>query len=114
MRSVAAERLKALAHPDRLRIVEVLIRQPTHVGEIASKVGLPLETTSRHMRLLHGAGIVERSQHGNRALYALSDREVSRLVVVAYLGAAAQARRVIAAAPDTLQGDEYGLIPTDD
>lgn len=105
VRDVAAARLKALGHPDRLRIVEVLTRRPTHVGQVAAQVGLPLGTVSRHMRVLHAAGIVDCSHAGNKVLYALSDREVPRLTAVAYRGAAVQARRVIAAAPDLPEDD---------
>lgn len=107
VRRAAAERLKALGHPDRLRILEVLSRRPAHVGEIAGQLGLPLATVSRHMRALHAVGIVESSQHGNHVLYVLSDRELPRVAAAAYRGAAAQARRVIAAAratPSTSEG----------
>lgn len=105
VRSTAAQRLKALGHPDRLRIVEVLTQHPTTVGEIAARAGLSLRTASRHMGILYAAGIAERSHHGNHVLYALADREVPRLAAVAYRGAAVQARRLIAAAPKPPEDD---------
>jgi DNA-binding transcriptional ArsR family regulator len=76
-----------------------------YVGEIAAHLALPLGTVSRHMRTLHAAGVVECSQQGNRVLYVLSDREVPRLAVAAYRGAAAHARRVIASAPELPAAD---------
>lgn len=100
VRGAAAERLRALGHPDRLRIVEVLTRGPAHVGELSAQLGLPLATVSRHVRALHAARIVESSRDGNRVLYVLSHRETAQLAAFAYRDAAAQARRVIAAAPD--------------
>lgn len=105
LRSAAAQRLKALGHPDRLRIVEVLAHHPRHVGQVAAQVGLPLGTVSRHLRTLHAAGIVECSQHGSHVLYVLADREIPRLAAFAYRGAAAQARRVIALAPEPPDND---------
>jgi ArsR family transcriptional regulator len=105
VRSTAAQRLKALGHPDRLRIVEVLTQHPTTVGEIAARARLSLHKASRHMSVLHAAGIVQRSHRGNHVLYALADREVPRLAAVAYRGAAVQARRLIAAAPDPPEDD---------
>lgn len=105
VRRTAAQRLKALGHPDRLRIVEVLTQHPRTVGEIGAQLGHSLGTTSRHMAILHAAGIVERSRRGNHVLYALADREVSRLAAIAYRGAAVQARRLIAVAPEP-PGDE--------
>lgn len=105
LRSAAAQRLRALGHPDRLRIVEVLANRPGHVGQLAARVGLPLGTVSRHLRALHAAGVVECSQHGNRVLYVLADREIPRLAAFAYRGAAAQARRLIALAPDPAEDE---------
>lgn len=57
------------------------------------------------MGVLHAAGIVDRSHHGNHVLYALADQEVPRLAAVAYRGAAVQARRLIAAAPEPPEDD---------
>ncbi len=99
VRDAAAQRLKALGHPDRLRIVEVLTHRPTTVGEVAARLGLSLEATSRHMGIMHAAGIVECSRHGNHVVYALDGREGSQITAIAYRSAALQARRIIAAAP---------------
>lgn len=109
VRSTAALRLKALGHPDRLRIIEVLTQRPTTVGDAAARVGLPLGTVSRHLITLHAAGVVKRSHHGNHVLYALADRDVPRLAAVAYRGAAVQARRLIAAAPEPPKNELPGL-----
>lgn len=99
VRSAAAERLKALGHPDRLRIVEALAGSPKNVSEIAVAVGIPNTTVSRHLRVLHDAQVVECSRRGNFVLYVLADREVARLAAVAYSGAGKQARRLIAFVP---------------
>ena len=105
VRNAAARRLKALGHADRLRIVELLARGPAHVGEIATALGLSLDTASRHLRVLRAVGLVRGSQRGNHVLYALADREVARLATAAYRGAAVQAHRLIAAAPDPSNED---------
>jgi DNA-binding transcriptional ArsR family regulator len=104
VRDAAAERLRALAHPDRLRIVEVLSSGPAYVGEVSARLGLPIGTISRHLRVLDAARVVNRSQRGNHVLYVLADRDVQRLAEVAYRGAATQVRRVIALAPDPERG----------
>lgn len=100
VRDAAADRLRALAHPDRLRIIEVLSSGPAYVGQIAARLGISVGCASRHLRALHAARLVDRSQHGNHVLYVLADRDVLRLAAVAYRGAATQVRRVIALAPD--------------
>jgi DNA-binding transcriptional ArsR family regulator len=99
LRAVAAQQLKALGHCDRLRIIELLARGPLQVGAVAGQLGLPLAAASRHLRVLHRAQVVVCSRRGNHRLYALADREVARLTVVAYRCAAVHARRLIDAAP---------------
>lgn len=93
VRSVAALRLKALGHPDRLRAVEGLASGPMTVTDLAAAVRMPRPTVSRHLRVLADADVVRCSRRGNFVLYALADRDVSSLALVAYRGAGAQARR---------------------
>jgi DNA-binding transcriptional ArsR family regulator len=100
VRDAAAQRLRTLAHPDRLRIIEVLSSGPTYVGEIAARLGMSAGCASRHLRALHAARLVDCSQRGNHVLYVLADRDVPRLAALAYRGAATQVRRVIALAPE--------------
>lgn len=88
-----ADRLKALGHPDRLRIVEALSRTSMNVGGIAAAVRMPNAAVSRHLRVLADAEIVRCSRRGNYVLYVLADRDVIRLALVAYRGAGQQARR---------------------
>lgn len=91
IRSVAAIRLKALGHHDRLRIVEALADGGMNVGEIAAVIGMPSRSVSRHLRVLHDAHVVACSRRGNFVLYVLADREVARLAAVAYRGAGVHA-----------------------
>jgi DNA-binding transcriptional ArsR family regulator len=93
VRRAAADRLKALGHPDRLRIVEALAGASMNVSELAARVRLPTAAVSRHLRVLASAEIVRCSPRGNFVLYVLADRDVARLALVAYRGAGAQARR---------------------
>jgi len=100
VRDTAAGRIRALGHVDRLRIVEVLAREPANVGQIAIRLGLSPTVTSRHLRELYAAQIVDRTQDGNHVVYSLADRDAARLVAAAYAGAAIQVQRLIAMAGD--------------
>ena len=93
VRDAAAERLKALAHHDRLRIVEARAGTSRNVGEIAAAVRLPSSTISRHLRVLHDAEVVKCSRSGNNVRYVLADRDVLRLALLAYRGAGGQVRQ---------------------
>ena len=99
VRAAAADRLKALAHPDRLRIVETLAGGPKTVSQISALLGCSINATSRNLRVLRDAQVVQCSKRGNSVLYALSDRDVARLVAVAYRGAGGQLRKVVSLAP---------------
>jgi len=99
VRSAAADRLKALGHHDRLRIVEALAGGPKNVSELAAATGMPNAAVSRHLRVLHDAQAVDCSRRGNFVLYVLADREVARMAAVAYRGAGKQARRLMAFVP---------------
>jgi len=50
--------LRALADPDRVRVVELLSEAPRRAGELADDLGVPPPTMSKHLRVLLEAGIV--------------------------------------------------------
>lgn len=61
----------ALAEPNRLHIVELLLKEPLPVGEIADRLHLNQPQTSKHLRVLSEAGIVEVQPQANRRIYKL-------------------------------------------
>lgn len=63
--------LAALAEPNRMRIVELLRTGPRTVGEIAERLGLRQPQTSKHLKVLADAGVVEVTADANRRIYAL-------------------------------------------
>lgn len=116
VRAAAANRLKALSHPDRLRIVEALAGGPKTVGQIAAAIGRSINVVSRNLRVLRDAQVVQCSKRGNSVLYVLSDRDVARLAAVAYRGAGGQLRKVVSlasAAEDIVRTDVDAPSPED-
>jgi len=63
--------LSALAEPNRLNIIELLRSGPLTVGEIAERLGLLQPQTSKHLRVLSEAGLVEVQAIANRRIYRL-------------------------------------------
>jgi DNA-binding transcriptional ArsR family regulator len=61
----------ALAEPNRLRIVELLLHGPLTVGEIADRLELRQPQASKHLRVLLEAGLVEVEAVANRRNYRL-------------------------------------------
>lgn len=64
---------KALAHPARLRIIEILLRAPGCIGhDIVDELGLAQSTTSEHLRILKAAGIITGRIERPRVCYWLN------------------------------------------
>jgi len=66
-----AERLKALADPDRLRIVQLLRGGPQNVGDIATALGVDLPNVSHHLQVLKREELVETEKRGRFVAYRL-------------------------------------------
>jgi ArsR family transcriptional regulator len=72
--------LKALAHPARLRIVEVLAARGTCIcGEIVEVLPLAQATVSQHLKILKDAGLLQGTIEGPRSCYCLDAQALSAL-----------------------------------
>ena len=76
----AAECLKVLGHPARLRIVDILIQGEFPVHEIAQMCQLPPHQACEHLRLLRGHGLLESVRRGRTVIYRISDPRLPRLI----------------------------------
>lgn len=65
----AATALKVLAHPHRLRMVELLLRQRHSVGELAEATGLPAAAVSQHLSKMRAHGLLDVEHQGRLAYY---------------------------------------------
>jgi ArsR family transcriptional regulator len=75
-----ATRLKALAHPARLRIVEFLAARGTCIcGEIVGVLPLAQATVSQHLKILKEAGLLQGTIEGPRSCYCLDPIAVGEL-----------------------------------
>jgi len=73
-KNLAASRarvIKALAHPTRIFMVELLSKNSLSVGELTQAVGADVSTVSKHLLQLKQAGILVDQKEGNRVLYSL-------------------------------------------
>ncbi|MDC7222347.1 MAG: metalloregulator ArsR/SmtB family transcription factor [Spirochaetales bacterium] len=67
------EILKALAHPERLRITDILSRNPPLcVCDIQKELDINMSTLSRHLERLKKAKIVEDKREGRNIYYKLN------------------------------------------
>lgn len=70
-----AQVLKMLAHPDRLKVVEILEREkeaPVHV--MMELLGLPQGATSQHLNQMRRANLISAERRGKEVWYRIADR----------------------------------------
>lgn len=67
-----AERLKALADPERLRILTVLLTGPRNVSALADELDDAIVKVSHHLGVLRHSGIVRTTKHGRHVEYAVA------------------------------------------
>ena len=67
-----AHLLKALAEPERLRIVQALRKGTRNVTELSEELKSELVNVSHHLTVLKNAGLVESRKQGRFVLYTLA------------------------------------------
>jgi len=75
-----AEKLKAIAHPDRLCIVKGLINNACNVTKIQECLKLPQSTVSQHISKLKSAGIIDGERHGLEICYKVVDEDIINII----------------------------------
>jgi DNA-binding transcriptional ArsR family regulator len=74
-----AARFRVIGEPTRIRILDRLRDGEASVQELTDALGATQQNASKHLAVLHSAGIVSRRREGNRALYAIADESVFEL-----------------------------------
>lgn len=70
---------KAMGHPTRLELVDLLAQGECPVEPLAAAAGLALSTASAHLQTLKRAGLVSARREGTRIVYALAGDDVAAL-----------------------------------
>ncbi|HVK10915.1 MAG TPA: metalloregulator ArsR/SmtB family transcription factor [Gemmataceae bacterium] len=76
----AAECLKTLAHPHRLRIVQMLLRGRYTVGELAGACEIPSHMASEHLRLMQRVGFLSSEKDGRKAYYQVAEPHLANIM----------------------------------
>jgi len=78
--TLAAETLKLMADPSRLRIIWALLHGEHSVTELADHVGAQPAAVSQHLAKLRLARLVKTRREGNFVFYQAEDDHIRRLV----------------------------------
>ncbi len=76
----AAECLRTLAHPVRLRMVQLILHQELTVGELAEACDIPSHMASEHLRMMQHCGLLTRRQDGRRIYYQAAEPTLERIM----------------------------------
>lgn len=76
----AAECLKTLAHPHRLRMVQMLLQGDFTVGELADACEIPSHMASEHLRLMQRCGLLESEKDGRRRYYRVGEPHLEAIM----------------------------------
>ncbi|MEX0602400.1 MAG: metalloregulator ArsR/SmtB family transcription factor [Bacteroidota bacterium] len=85
------EILAALAHPNRIRILEYLHKGITCNCELAPELGLEQSNLSRHLKILTQAGILVSWKEGLKVNFRIADPRVFRILDLALVLAKTEA-----------------------
>ena len=72
---------QALSDPNRRAVLALLLERPRPVGELVENLGLSQPGTSKHLKVLREAGLVQVRREANRRVYALDPGPLNELDV---------------------------------
>ena len=76
----AAECLRTLAHPHRLRMVQMLLQGSYTVSELAESCELPTAMASEHLRLMQRCGFLASEKNGRKVYYRVVEPHLKNIL----------------------------------
>lgn len=76
----AAACLKVIAHPWRLRMIQMLLRDRYMVGELAAACDIPPNMASEHLRLMQRAGLLDSEREGRKTFYKIAEPHLADII----------------------------------
>ena len=76
----AAETLRVVSHPARLRIVEILVEGERSVTAIQESLGITQSQTSQHLSNMRVRGVLKCRKDGNMVYYSIANPDVVKVI----------------------------------
>jgi ArsR family transcriptional regulator len=80
----AADVLRAIAHPIRLQVIELLENRELCVGQISEALGEKQAITSQQLNIMKNRGILTSRREGTKVFYQLDNRNVTQVLNCVY------------------------------
>lgn len=78
----ATQALKAMAHPTRLQILQLLCQAERNVGELGELLAISQANLSQHLNLMKDKGLLSSRRLGNQVFYRLRDNRLMGLLAL--------------------------------
>ena len=88
----AANMLRALANPHRLKILKLLDREPHNVMDLCERLSLRQSLASQHLARLRLDGIVSAERQGHHVVYSLQNAKARQILAILDGGTARKAK----------------------
>ncbi len=76
----AAECLRTLAHPHRLRMLQMMLQGRFTVGELAEACGIQSHMASEHLRLMKHCGLLASERDGRKTYYQVAEPHLASIM----------------------------------
>jgi ArsR family transcriptional regulator, zinc-responsive transcriptional repressor len=76
----AAECLRTLAHPHRLRMIQMLLQADFTVSQLAEACHLPSAMASEHLRLMQRCGLLASEKDGRKVYYRVVEPHLKNIL----------------------------------
>ncbi len=78
-----AELFRALGHPTRIRILELLVEGERPVSELMAEIGVEASSLSQHLAVVRHTGLATSTRQGNAVTYRVTGPEVALFLAAA-------------------------------
>lgn len=76
----AAECLKTIAHPVRLKMIQMLLREDITVGDLADACKIKQNVASEHLRLMQHCGLMKSNREGRKVYYKIAEPHLASIM----------------------------------
>ena len=77
---IAASKLRAIAHPMRIAIIDLLQEKGLSVTEIYERLNIEQASASHHLNILKSKGVLVSKRNGKKIIYSLRNRILTEII----------------------------------
>ncbi len=77
---MAASKLRAIAHPMRIAIIDLLHEKQLSVTEIYEKLNIEQASASHHLNILKSKGVLTSRRNGKKIYYSLKNQTLTEII----------------------------------